>query len=466
MKKIGLLFMSFAYIFISLGQHDEHGHKIGAYPDSLPATLASDFLDKGSFEFHKRTFFMSTINRGDLLNYSALAMGAGLGYYSPAWKNFHFGFSGFFVFQLFENNIYEPDPITNNTNRYEILLFDMNDLENKRDLDRLEELYVTYERKHFMAELGRQKFNSPLMNEQDNRMRANLYSGLKLNYAKNQWDLTGAWFTNLTIRGTVDWYSFEESFGVYPFGRNPFGTPSQYKGNVKTAGVGVVGVKHKAKGFSSQAWNYFSENVFNLTFAQTRKKWQHKNLTYTTGIEGFYQTAINDGGNPHPEKAYIMKDEWTYGVGGRLGVEKKRHGLTLNYLNISNQGRFLFPREWGREQFFATLPRERFEGSGAVQSLMLKYTYKIPKKGWEFYIGMSKVDHAELNAYEMNKYGIPSYFHFVGSIDYKFQGYFQGLDIRLFVANKTAQNSDAVPDEYRINRVDLWNFNFVIDYKF
>lgn len=462
--RIVVFIISIFSTLYALGQH-EHGHKILDHPDSIKPSLGRD-LDKGSFEFHKRSFLMHTINKGELMDYSALATGAGLGYYSPSWKNFHFGFSGFFTFQLFQYNIYEEDPTTSNTNRYEILLFDMNDLENTRDLDRLEELYITYERDHFETVFGRQKFSSPFLNEQDNRMRNNLFNGLTLNYHKNAWDLTAAWFTQVTIRGTVDWYKMDESYGVYPFGRTPFGTPSQYKGNIETLGVGTLGVKHKKENFKSELWNYFNENVFNVTFGQTEYELKRKNITYHAGAQGFYQTAINNGGNSNQQMAYIMKDESTYGVGGKLGVSKKGHGLSVNFLGISNQGRFLFPREWGREQFFASLPRERFEGSGAVTSLMLKYSYKIPKTGWNFYVGMSKVDHAELEAFENNKYGIPSYYHFVGYSEYKFKGYLEGLDIKLFVANKTAQNPKEVPDQFRINRVDLWNFNLVIDYRF
>lgn len=455
--------------FVGVGRAQDHGHhrghKILEYKDST-RTLGHDFLDKGTFEFHKRSFFMSTINKGELLNYSALASGAGIGYYSPSWKNFHFGFSGFFVFQLFENNIYEPDPTTDNTNRYEILLFDMNDLTNKHDLDRLEELYLTYEREKLNIIFGRQKFNSPFLNEQDNRMRANLFNGVNIEYKLGEWDLTAAVFNKVTIRGTVDWYTIEDSYGVYPFGRSPFGVPSQYKGNVKSRGIGVLGAQYNKNGLSVEAWNYFNENVFNMSFVESLYSWDIKKTKLFFGGQGFYQTAVNYGGNKNQSMAYILKDEWTYGLGSRVGFKKGNSKWSLNYLHIANEGRFLFPREWGREQFFTSLPRERYEGSGAVNAVMLKYEYELPEKGWSFFVGASAVNHSELSDYRMNKYGVPSYFHFVASADYKFKGYLKGLEARVFVANKTAQNPDDVPDQFRINRVDLWNMNVVVDYRF
>lgn len=451
-------------VFSQEHSENHHGHKIVG-GDTNKRTLGTD-LDKGLFEFHARSFFMQTNNKGDLLNYNAMGVGAGISYYSPSWKGFHFGFSGFFVFQLFENNIYKEDPITSNTNRYEVLLFDMNDLDNKRDLDRLEELYLNYEYKNLDVLLGRQKFESPLMNEQDNRMRANLFNGLKVRYSPENWLLKAAWFNQVTIRGTVDWYSMEESYGVYPFGRNPFGTPSQYKGNISTLGVGVIGTKYHKENFYIEGWNYFNENVFNISFAQSELEIPLRNFSGHLGAQGFYQSAVNEGGNSNQEMSYIMAGESTFGIGGRLGASLGNHQILANSLYISNQGRFLFPREWGREQFFASLPRERFEGSGAVRSLMLKYVYDWEEKGISAEFGAAKVDHAQLSEYSNNKYGIPSYYHFTGLIDYKFSGYLEGLDLKFLVAHKAAQTPNEVPDNFRINRVDLWNFNVILDYRF
>lgn len=446
-----------------IGQH--HGHHILPGNDSIPRTLGRD-LDKGRFEFHARSFFMSTINKGELLDYSALATGAGIGYYSPKWKGFHFGFSGFFVFQLLENNIYESDPTTNNTNRYEILLFDMNDFSNRTDLDRLEELFLQYDHKKLSIKLGRQTFDSPLLNEQDNRMRENLYGGISAKYRWKGWKFIGAAFDHVTIRGTVDWYSIEESFGVYPFGRNPFGKASEYKGNIETLGIGVLGAKFKSERRDAQFWNYHIENVFNLSYGQVIENWKWKAYQLQAGLEGLYQSAVVNGGNSDPNKAFILPDESTFAIGGTLGVKKKANKFSLNYLHISDQGRFLFPREWGRERFFASLPRERFEGSGAVDALMLKYSYHQENSPWTMEFGVSSVNHARLDAYENNKYGIPSYFHFVGMVDYKFKGYLEGLDVKFLMAQKTAKNGQDIPDQFRINRVDLWNFNLIIDYRF
>jgi hypothetical protein len=438
--------------------------------DSLslaPQGTFSEKLRKGDLEFHFRSFYMQTLNRGELLDYNTLGVGGGIGYTSPSFKGFYAGFSGFFVFQIFENNLRIADPSTGNTNRYEILLYDMNDLENSRDLDRLDNLFIAYERKGTKAVFGRQKINTPLLNEQDNRMRHNLFSGLTLSQKWKEWELTTAWYSFVSMRGTVDWYSIEDSFGVYPFGRNVFGTSSQYKGNVQSKGIGLVGAQwHQENRLKVQFWNYLAENVFNMSWMQGDWIWEGNQVALDVGLQGFYQTSLQDGGNPDPEKAYIMQGEKSYGFGAKVGLHDAHQAFSFNVLGISDRGRFLFPREWGRETFYASLPRERFEGNGGVVALTAKYEWLFRSTPLKGTLAASSVNNPDLDRFSLNKYGIPSYYHFSGMLDYSFPKELNGLDIKMLVVNKTAKNSEYIPDGFRINRVDMWNLNIIMDYRF
>lgn len=438
-------------------------------PQDSSATTKRTFKEwskSGEFEFHWRTFFMSTHNQGDLMDYAALGSGAGLGYSSPHYKGFQAVFSGFFVFQLYQKNVLIADPITNGVNRYEAALFDMNDLHNTRDLDRLEELYLKYDYKKFHVTLGRQKFESPLLNKQDNRMRPNIFSGVHLNYSWKNFEFLAAGFNTMTIRGTVNWYNVEQSFGVYPFGRSPFGTSSEYKGNVSSRGIGILGMKHTSKKSTAQFWNYTAENVFNLAFVQAEVHDSLWGYHWNLGVQGFFQNALNHGGNPDSHKAYILRDEKTYGFGAKLDFVFGKHTLSFSNLHIADRGRFLFPREWGREIFFATLPRERFEGNGGVHAFTLKYQLLLPAHQWQLNFGSSVIHLPDVNNTVLNKYGMPSYYHFTFGIDHGLSGYFDGLHLRFLAVHKMAQNPQQIPDNFRINRVDLWHFNFVIDYLF
>jgi hypothetical protein len=425
-----------------------------------------DDLKKGEFDFHARSFFMGTINAGSLLNYSTLATGAGVGYTSPEWRGFQIRFNGFFTFQVFENNIRIPDPITGGVNRYELLLYDMNDLTNTNRLDRLEELYIAYRKNRIKFTFGRQKVSSPLLNEQDNRMRPNVFGGLSMVYSGVSTKWTAMWINSMTIRGTVDWYTVENSVGVYPFGRNPFGQPSNYKGKISSRGIGLLGVQHYKDGFTGQFWNYTAENMFNMSFAQADYNLNVGKTRFYGGLQGFYQFALNDGGNPDPDFTYMLPDERALGVGGKLGGFYNTHNVSLNYLWISDKGRFLFPREWGREILYASLPRERYEGAGDLTALILKYDWVTPLPNVFTQFGAGMVNHSKMDNYSTNKYGLPSYYHFIGGIEYRFQEYLQGLNLNLLLVNKTAKNRSVLTDNQRINRVDMWNINLVMDYRF
>lgn len=446
-----------------LGQVEEADSLNSAQVDtvSLAKTLKS-----GEVDFHIKSFFMSTINKGDLLNYATLASGAGIGYTTPEWKGFQARFNGFFSFQVFEQNVRIADPITGAGNRYELLLYDMNDLSNTNRLDRLEELYISYRKNRFKLTLGRQKVNSPLLNEQDNRMRPNVFSGLSAVYSGMNTKITAMWINSVMIRGTVDWYSVEESFGVYPFGRNLYGEPSDYKGRIESKGIAMTGVQYHKSGLTLQGWNYFTENVFNMSFLQSDYILNVGQVRIHTGIQGFHQFAVNDGGNTDSQRAFIHPEEKASGIGAKLGVFSGRHNVSLNFLGINDKGRFLFPREWGREILYASLARERYEGSGDMNAIVLKYDLITPVKGLFAQLGAGKVNHTNIDSFTTNKYGIPSYYHFSGMLNYKLKDYFDGVNLQLLVVNKAPQDRSLLTDRLRINRVEMWNINLVLDYRF
>ncbi|WP_158857028.1 OprD family outer membrane porin [Lunatibacter salilacus] len=438
--------------------------------DSLVVDSKGSLGDKiktGKVEFHLRSFFMGTHNKGMLTDYHTNALGAGIGYYSPSFKGFQFGFSGFFVFQLYAHNLNKVDPSTGNINRYEVLLYDMNNVENTKDLDRLEDLYLSYQLNKFKAVFGRQKINTPLLNEQDNRMRPNIFNGLTLGYETDSWKWMAAWYNHVTMRGTVNWYSVENSFGVYPFGRNVYGTSSGYKGNISSKGIGVLGaIFQKNDSPKIQVWNYLAENVFLINFIQADTQMDLGGMDLLLGAQGFHQAAINHGGNSDPELTFMMRGEKSAGFGAKVGLKHRGNTFSINYLGISDQGRFLFPREWGRENFFASLSRERFEGNGGVTALTAKYEFSLAKyPNLNGLLGASSVNNPDIDLFSLNKYGVPSYYHFAGALDYSFHGYLDGMKLKFLLINKTGKNNE-VPDKYRINRVDLWNLNIVVDYKF
>jgi hypothetical protein len=464
LKRIGILSV-LLLLLVSPVFSQHHGEQ--SNDTTSNEKLFGDRLKAGNFEFHLRSYYMHTENQDGLLDYSTWGTGAGLGYFSPRWKGFGVGFSGFFVFRHFENNLTKLDEATGLKNRYELTLFDVHHPENHHDMDRLEEFYVSYEKEKFTTWFGRHHFESPLLNASDNRMRPNLFSGLSLGYQLGKVKFTGAWFTHVISRGSLEWLPVEESVGFYSTGRNPTGSEEDYNHHLDSKGIGVWGMEYEKEGLQMKSWTYLVEGMFATTFAEARGNISSSNgykLLY--GIQGFYQSAIGDGGNPSLAKTFILPGEKTHGIGFRGGIHLGHSEFTMNYLGISDNGRFLFPREWGREKFFVSMPRERFEGMGGVHAIGFLFDQNFVHDKLKLSFGASHVQTPDLENVELNKYGLPKYYHFTGLIDYRFNGFFKGLDLQLLVAHKKEDFDKKIPLEYVINRVNMTNYSLILDYRF
>ena len=90
----------------------------------------------GQFSGHFRYFFMSTQNEKGLTDYYANAIGGGLRFETARFHNFQFAIIGFSVFNVCSSNLTKPDSANGQTNRYEIGLFDINNPQNKTDINR------------------------------------------------------------------------------------------------------------------------------------------------------------------------------------------------------------------------------------------------------------------------------------------------------------------------------------------
>jgi len=448
---------------LALAQH-EMAEQNENDPDK---TLFGKVLRKGRFEFHLRSFFMATQNQGSLLDYNTWGTGAGLGYFSPRWKGFGMGFSGFFVFRHFENNVTAIDPLTESKNRYEILLYDLQKPTNHKDLDRLEEFYLSYEKESLSIWIGRHHFNSPFLNASDNRMRPNLFSGVSVGIKPGKLGINASWFSHVISRGSLEWLTVEESFGLYNTGRNPLESDQSYRHHIDSKGIVSFGIEYSSNRTKIESWNYLAEGVFGLSSLQATGDFNlNSGPQLLWGAQGFYESAVGNGGNDTPEKAYILPNEQTNGFGLRGGIKWSESKLTLNFLRISDKGRFLFPREWGREQFFVSLPRERFEGLGGLDVKMIQFDQHLVNEKLKVGMGFSYVNNPDQNDFRLNKYGIPDYYQVSGLVDYKFEGFFRGLDLQLLVVGKKESNNQELSPEYLINKVNMVNYNFIVDYRF
>ena len=103
---------------------------------------------------------------------------------------------------------------------------------------------------------------------------------------------------------------------------------------------------------------------------------------------------------------------------------------------------------------------------GGVHAFGINYDKKFIHDKLKMSFGASHVQTPGLENLTLNKYGLPNYFHFIGLIDYRFDGYFKGLDLQLLVAHKNEDSAKEIPLEYVINRVNMTNVNLILDYRF
>lgn len=472
MKKIYILFVGIVGTFTAFAQHQELNEKPGLWKEKENEADSTSILAafrKGTFSGHFRYFFMATDNKEGLTDYYANAAGGGIKFETGRFKNFQAGVSGFFVYNIGSSDLSVPDSKTKQMNRYETGLFDIEDPSNKKDLDRLEELYIKYHFKNNHITLGKQLINTPFINLQDGRMRPTEVEGIwtEINSLKNIKIQIG-YLYGISPRSTVKWYNVAESIGIYPSGLSTTGTKSAYAGNLDSKGILLTGVfAQLTEEIKLQFWNQYTENIFNSALLQIdyEKTLLNKSILFASA-QAVRQDAVNNGGNVDPAKTYFNKGDKSITFGGRLGWKNDKWETSLNYNRITKKGRYLMPREWGRDPFFTFLPRERNEGLGDVQALTGKINYKIPKARISTSVALGYYDLPDITDYRLNKYSMPSYNQLNIDARYKFGGIFKGLEVQVLYMYKGKTGNTYGNDKYVINKVDMSLWNIVFNYQF
>lgn len=425
---------------------------------------------KGEVHGHFRYFFMATNNTSDLTDYYAHAAGGGIKFETARFHGFQLGISGFFIFNIGSSDFEKKDPKTNQLNRYELGLFDITDPANRKDIDRLEELFLRYNWKQSRITVGKQLINTPFINLQDGRMRPTevgaIYTEIQ---AGTRTRVEGGYVYEISPRSTVQWYKTAASVGIYPQGVNPDGSRSDYAGNLKSKGILLGHLTHKLyPSLTFTLSELFTENIFNSLLLQVdyRQKRKDGRPAFLAGIQYIRQDAVHNGGNLNPAQTFFTKGGQSNTFGLKAGLEAKRWDMSVNYTRITAHGRYLMPREWGREPFFTFLPRERNEGLGDVHAAVLKGGYKIPKANLKLQVATGYYKVPAVTNYALNKYNMPSYFQANLDIRYEFKGLLKGLDAQCLFVYKGDAASDPLQAKTVINKVNMSQWNLLLNYRF
>jgi hypothetical protein len=446
-----------------------------AQSDSIPAKKESAkpllyYFKNGKSGGHLRHYFMSTDNEAGLTDYYANAFGGGLRFETASFHGFHFGVAGFYIFNIGSSDMTKKDRATGQISRYESGQFDVTNLSNKHDLDRLEELYLKYETGKTTITGGRQNIKSPFINPQDGRMRPTAESGIwveSLGDIKNL-EFKAGIFNDISPKGTVNWYSIGHSIGIYSTGVDEKGKKSAYANAVHSEFIGLVSLQYNwGKSLKIQGWNQWVDNVFNTALFQTdgnfsiSGKWRG-----IYGLQYIHQNTVGQGGNANPDLAYASKDWQSNIFGGKAGVKNEGFETSVSYTRITKDGRFLMPREWGKEPLFTFMPRERNEGAGDVHAWVYRISNHFEKLRLNPEISAGYYRMPDVRNYRLNKYGMPSYWQTNLSVLYEFEGFMKGLDAQLIVVYKGKIGETYEVPGYTFNKVNMMHTNVILNYHF
>lgn len=429
------------------------------------ATLA-DIMLKGKTEIQFRSFFMATLNDGTLTDSYAWSAGAGAGFTTGSYHGFTAGISAFAWHTLCASDITAPDSITHAPNRYEIGLTDIQNPLYDGMLIRLDNFYVNYKLSKSDLTVGRMKLNTPFLSQQDGRMNSTMAEGAWLNIKQSSViQLSGGWLWKISPRSTTQWFNSGRTIGMYSQGVNADGTRADYYNHNQSAGIALLNLKlNPAKNFKIDVWNALVDDIMNVAMIELKRE--------PVNNKGFYQAALfihedalNNGGNADQQKTYIAKGSQANAFSLQSGYKNETYNLSLNYTHITGDGRYLLPREWSRDPFYTFLPRERNEGSGNVHAIAVKASGIFAKRKLKASLGVGYYHMPDVLNYRLNKYGLPSYYQANAECVYSFSGFLKGLDVRLLVVGKLNQGDTHGNLKYVYNKVNMFNFNGVIDFK-
>lgn len=467
--KLGLASLLFIAALGLNAQHDSHTQP---NTETKKDSTLAQFFRKGSFNGHTRMYFMATDNEAGLTDYHALAYGLGIGYETPRFYGFSVGMSGYFIYNITSSDLAKTDPASGQSNRYELGLFDIENPNNHRDLDRLEDLFIRFGNDKSFVKLGKQHFNTPFINPQDGRMRPTLVEGVyaEWNQWKN-WKFSAALLDEISPRSTVRWYSIGNSIGVYPSGVNPDGSKSGYKDHVESDWLALAGISRQVgKSFKIQVWDQVVENVFNTALAQA--EWnpvlkKGRPLQAFAGIKYIYQSALNQGGNSDPGRSYFQAGATSQVYSLRIGLENKpRWNVFVSYTEIGPQGRYLMPREWGRDPFYTFMPRERNDGLGGVNALTVQAGRNFVKGKLRTSLGVGHYMLPDVKNTALNKYGQPSYEQVNAEIRFLPEGKLKNLQLFFLYVYKAGSGETYGNAKFVLNKVNMSLFNLMADYHF
>lgn len=409
--------------------------------------------------------YMSTNNSGDLENFNAFVFYGDIGgsYKVNSWLTLSTQVNGLAVPNT--DGITKIDVTTGSGPIYEGNLFNIRTMSGNSEFA-LPILSAQIELEGQFITIGRFLKNTPAVNAEPwpfpNALEGVWYENYK---AENtSWQL-GAIY-RIAPRFSGNFETIGSSIGVGGIGVDVFGDPSGYRENVESD-ILIIGNYNKLFNeiFSIDIWDYYAEGITNTLLIEPKVQITENDLTFSA--LGMYQTKVGDGGNDNPSLAFRVDDLALY-FGLRAEKRIGKNSFQLNFSRISDNGRFLLPREWGLEPFYTFQRRTRIEGFRDVTSLMFKWEriWSNNSGNYRLFSSLGKNKLPVVTDAPRNKYYTPSHYHWAWDFKYEPTQWMKGLSAEIYTAYRFLDATvDNDPDAL-INRADFYHFDFILNYSF
>jgi len=423
-----------------------------------------DSVYLGELSGQWRTYFLSTFNEGDLKDFYALATGGELTYEFEFGEYFKFGTELLASYNFGIQDLTIPDPVTGRLSRYESGLFNIEDL-SKSLVIFPRELFFEINSPEHQFKIGRIKFISPFINPQDGRMIPTLEQGFIYKFIQPEYTVQFGGFNGIAPRSTAGFFHVGETIGKYPVGRQLNGEISQYEGNTESEYILFVNTDFKLnESLKTEVWNYYVDNIFNTFYL--KPVYTFEDGTTSIAAEWLHQSKVGNGGNTIDSLRYFS-DNSSNILGIQFSKKLNKSKLTLAYDYILPGGRFLFPREWGREFLFSFQKRERSEGSANNHAFVgyLFHTFNFKNHSLKTITSVGHHLKPDVTNAADNKYAQPDYTHINLDLFWETK-LIKGFKPELLLTYKFNFDKDLVNPNLILNKVNMFQINAIVNYNF
>ncbi|WP_143955451.1 hypothetical protein [Robertkochia solimangrovi] len=373
------------------------------------------------------------MNEGALEDFATNAFGGMVGIKTTPFKGFTAGLSGSFAFKTFYTDLNVPDTLTGMASKYEQELYNIGDRRNYKDLYRLETFYLQYQHATGNISLGKLEItDTPLLNRSDGRMNPFAFQGLWISQRLGDQRFNLAWIDHIAPRSTYKWYSFNDGIGLTNNGFQPDGTEADYRYTAQTKGIGILDYHSVYKRLAWRFNYWYLHNLLHIGMIDISYSGKH----WTTGLQYSLQTADRYQEQVDYHSRYIQPDEHGQVLSYVIAYQPEHWKFSFAYTHAFDSGRYLFPRELGRDQFFTSISRSRLEGFGNMDVITLTGTHDLYVKGLDLTIQYTRLFGPETNNYTFNKYNLDAYYQINTRIHYEVEGILKGLKFDLLYVYK------------------------------